>query len=186
MVNYANGKIYKLLNTIDDEVYIGSTTQPLHKRLSWHKQDANGMCKTARVYTHMRELGVDKFYIELIEEFPCTNNSMLTAREGTFIRELGTLNTVVAGRTRQEYQIENKQRLNEISAKYHREHKEELNKKNRAYASVKIVCDCGSEMRRDSLSGHKKSQKHKDLMEQLEKLLEEEIKNEDEIKVEEK
>ena len=244
MVNYNEGKIYKLLNTENDEVYIGSTTLPLHKRLYYHRKNSR-LGHSSRVYNHMRELGVDKFYIELIEDFPCTNNSMLEAREGVFIREIGTLNMRIEGRSRQEwaqdnaqrikeqrakhhienkqrlneisakyqkdhkeeiskqraefrrknkdklkeanakyraenaqkikeqkakYQIENKQRLNEISAKYYKEHKEELNKKHRAYASVKIMCECGCEIRRDSLTKHKKTQKHKHLMEELEKI----------------
>ena len=32
-------KIYKILNTIDDNVYVGSTTEPLCKRMWKHKWD---------------------------------------------------------------------------------------------------------------------------------------------------
>ena len=34
---YNNSKIYKLVNSVDDAFYIGSTTAQLSKRLSWHK-----------------------------------------------------------------------------------------------------------------------------------------------------
>ena len=37
-MEYKNGKIYSIRNSIDDDVYIGSTTQPLSKRFFWHKQ----------------------------------------------------------------------------------------------------------------------------------------------------
>ena len=31
-MDYNNGKIYSIRNTIDNDVYVGSTTQPLSKR----------------------------------------------------------------------------------------------------------------------------------------------------------
>ena len=40
MNRYHNGKIYKLVNTVDDRIYVGSTAMPLSKRLSSHKLDA--------------------------------------------------------------------------------------------------------------------------------------------------
>ena len=42
MVNYQNGKIYKLVSSFTDEVYYGSTTQPLHVRKGGHKKDYKG------------------------------------------------------------------------------------------------------------------------------------------------
>jgi hypothetical protein len=37
MPDYENGKIYKLVNEVDDEIYIGSTTVRLCNRKSKHK-----------------------------------------------------------------------------------------------------------------------------------------------------
>ena len=37
MVNYQNGKIYKIINQSNDIVYIGSTTQALSHRYTKHK-----------------------------------------------------------------------------------------------------------------------------------------------------
>ena len=37
MCDYENGKIYKIVNDVDDDIYIGSTTQPLCKRFGDHK-----------------------------------------------------------------------------------------------------------------------------------------------------
>lgn len=51
----------------------------------------------------MKKIGVENFYIELVEEYPCENIEQLRAREGHFIRERGTLNKAIAGRTQQEY-----------------------------------------------------------------------------------
>ena len=36
-MDYGNGKIYKIVNTIDNDIYIGSTCQPLSKRMAWHR-----------------------------------------------------------------------------------------------------------------------------------------------------
>ena len=50
----------------------------------------------------MHELDVENFYIELIENYPCNDIYELRAREGYYIREIGTLSTKVAGRTNRE------------------------------------------------------------------------------------
>jgi predicted GIY-YIG superfamily endonuclease len=37
---YAKGKIYRLVNDVDNEFYVGSTCDLLSKRLYGHKKDA--------------------------------------------------------------------------------------------------------------------------------------------------
>ena len=81
-MDYKNGKIYKILNTIDDDCYVGSTCQPLSKRMAKHRESMhNTVKKDRKLYAKMHELGVDNFYIELIEEFPCENIEQLRKRE---------------------------------------------------------------------------------------------------------
>ena len=55
-------KVYKVCNTQDNEIYIGSTKQRLNQRFSGHRGSAyrNSQLK---VHKHMRDLGVEKFYI---------------------------------------------------------------------------------------------------------------------------
>ena len=198
MVNYNEGKIYKICNTEDNEVYIGSTTLPLYKRLYYHRNASSQERKyVGPIYQHMRKLGSDKFYIELIEHYPCSNSSMLKAREGTFIRELGTLNSRIAGRSPKEYYAEtvedrkkqkaeylknNPEKRKETRKKYLERNKDEINRKEReryanniekekARKAEKVVCECGSEVCKGGLSEHRKTQKHEDLMEQLEQLI---------------
>ena len=91
-MDYKNGTIYKIINSITDDVYVGSTTQPLSKRIALHRNNIKGYKKDRALYSKMNELGVDNFYIELIEECPCDNKEQLRAKEGHFIRQLGTLN----------------------------------------------------------------------------------------------
>ena len=46
-----------------------------------------------------KKYGFDNFYIELIENYPCECKEEMAAREGYWIRQIGTLNATVAGRT---------------------------------------------------------------------------------------
>ena len=101
--SYGNGKIYKILNHIDDKCYIGSTTQSLSKRMGKHRIDMKNSIKCNRMlYKHMIEHGTEQFYIELVENYPCQSVEELRKREGELIRLYGTLNKAVAGRTREE------------------------------------------------------------------------------------
>ena len=101
MPDYQNGKIYKILNNVDDEIYVGSTIETLGQRMSKHRYSMKKR-PHYKLYKHMHELDVEHFYIELIENYPCNDVYELRAREGYYIREIGTLNKNVAGRTHRE------------------------------------------------------------------------------------
>ena len=107
--NYKNGKIYRIRNNINDDIYVGSTIQPLSKRISVHRSHAVTAEKKHRpLYTQMNDLGFDAFYIELIEECPCDNLEQLLRTEGKYIRQMATLNRTVSGQTRKEYYANNR------------------------------------------------------------------------------
>ena len=91
MPDYQQGKIYKILNTIDDEIYVGSTCEVLSRRMSHHRAPLKRNINCL-IYKHMKQLGVENFYIELIEDYPCERNEQLVKREGEIIRNIGTLN----------------------------------------------------------------------------------------------
>ena len=63
-----------------------------------------------RLYDKMQEVGVDKFYIELVEDCPCGNIEHLRKREGELIRQMGTLNKRIDGRTKAEYSQDNREK----------------------------------------------------------------------------
>ena len=91
MPDYHKGKIYKILNTIDNEIYVGSTCELLSQRMARHRSQV--LIKPhLKLYKHMNQLGVEHFYIELIEDCPCDRNEELVKREGEIIRSIGTLN----------------------------------------------------------------------------------------------
>ena len=130
-MDYKNGKIYKILNTVDDACYVGSTCQALSKRMAYHRKARTRKVKNTKgIYSKMLEIGVDKFYIELIENYPCDNIEQLRKREGEFIRQIGTLNVIIAGRsvpeTRRAYRETHKDELKEKKKQYYDEHREQI------------------------------------------------------------
>ena len=87
MVNYQNGKIYKLLLP-DGYFYIGCTVNMLKVRKSKHKYDCEKSDKGMQLYKHVRE---NKFewkdiHIALYEEYSCETKSELLLRESQIIR----------------------------------------------------------------------------------------------------
>jgi len=126
-MDYKNGRIYKILNYIDDDIYVGSTCQPLSKRMAKHRSSINSTTKGHRaLYAKMRELGVEQFYIELIEECPCDNKEQLHKREGEFIREFGTLNHLISGRSIKEWLQDNHEHCKERNKQYKEDNKEHI------------------------------------------------------------
>ena len=121
MPNYQEGKIYKIYNTINDGIYIGSTTQKLCERMSQHRSRHRNECPDTSVYKAFSEHGTDIFFIEPIEKLSCNDKDQLRKKEGEYIRALETsLNKNIAGRTKQEYDDEHK----EVIAKRKKEHRE--------------------------------------------------------------
>jgi group I intron endonuclease len=95
MPDYSKGKIYGIRNTLNEKIYIGSTTQPLNERFSNHLAD----CKSSKLYSlkkPVNELGEQYFFIELLEEYSCNNKKELENMEnywiGFFIELLGREN----------------------------------------------------------------------------------------------
>jgi hypothetical protein len=191
MPDYSKGKIYKILNTIDDEIYVGSTIETLSVRMAKHRSTMKRK-PHYKLYTHMNELGVENFYIELIENCPCNDVYELRAREGHFIRKIGTLNKQIAGRTDKEYMNQynkeykekhkealkeyckkynedNKEHIKEVKKKYREEHKVEIQEKkkayyekNKEYNNEKITCNiCGCQLIRQNMARHQKTNKCK-------------------------
>ena len=87
MARYQNGMIYKLVNDVDDQFYVGSTCMPLAKRKSNHKVDAKKH-PNQRLYKHLNEIGWDCVKIILIEKWPCEDKYELEKRERYHIEEL--------------------------------------------------------------------------------------------------
>ena len=90
---YMRGKIYKIVNELNSEIYIGLTTQHLNTRMGQHIADAfKNENKHKPLYKMMNEIGYKSFSIELIKDFPCASRFFLEQEENKFITKIGTLN----------------------------------------------------------------------------------------------
>ena len=190
---YKNGKIYKIFNTINDEIYVGSTIQSLSHRMIKHKDDVKNTTNNYKttICKLMQELGVEHFYIELIEAFPCESKEELNAREGVWVKAMGTVNKHIPGRTHAEsnkaYRDAHKEQIKEYRKQYitdneehivaqrkdyyerTKEHKQEYQKcdKVKEWKKTKNDCPCGGHYINSAKSEHFKSMKHREYEESL-------------------
>jgi len=119
MPNYQLGKIYTIRSLSSPDIYVGSTIQSLAVRMGGHR----------KAYVQNKVLGKNKeivkdiseWKIELHELYPCNTKQELHCREGEVIREIGTLNKCIAGRTHQERYREYKDKVKEAYASIERE-----------------------------------------------------------------
>ena len=187
MVNYAFGKVYKFVNNVDEEIYVGSTCNPLHKR-KWGHKTKSKQYPNYPVYQHLNRIGWDNVEIVLIENVECKTKNELHRRERYWIDILKpSLNKVVPLRTKQEYyqspsvkeRIHTYRQMPDVKKKscemskrnYHerggkaraQEYMKGDTYKNikKVYRVKKIECECGSTFRNGDTSRHITSKKHK-------------------------
>ena len=148
MPDYSKGKIYKITNNVNDELYIGSTIKSLNQRFSNHKSNykmfLNGSYHNISCFKLFSKYGTDNCFIELIELYPCENKNELGKQEGSHIKKNlnNIVNRCVAGRTQKQYKIDNADKLKQ-----------------------KINCDCGSKYSYCKKSRHLKTKKHQTYLE---------------------
>ena len=167
---YCRGMIYTIRNIKDDAmIYVGSTINTLSKRFDNHKRD----CKTNKLslYSYIENSDWTDWYIELYEAYPCNNKKELNRREGEVIREIGTINKNIAGRTKKEYYKDNFENIKERSTKnYYSNIKKKKEYNNNYYKEntdkileqkkIKGCCNiCGALCLKASLIRHQKTKK---------------------------
>jgi len=147
---YQNGKIYKLINSQTNKIYIGSTCRTLNRRLISHKfhylswkDDEN---KQSYVTSYeLFELG--HVTIELIELYPCNSKVELHSRERYWINQNINIvvNKCIPTRTRQEYRSDRREYYKDIS---------------RRNCQKITSCSCGSHYSESHKQRHFKTLKH--------------------------
>ena len=145
MPDYTHGKFYKLINSINSDIYIGSTTYPyLSERLHAHRgqsKDNTGR-RDSKLYIFMRDIGKDNFKIELIEKYSCNSKKELTEREQYYIDELKPSLNMVRSTTNPSKRIRKYDK--EYNHNYYNSHKEDISEKSK----IKFTCECGVECRK--------------------------------------
>lgn len=131
--NYSKGKVYKLVNNVDNEIYVGSTIQSLTQRKAGHKRKAVDV-PNRRVYQHLNTIGWDNVEIVLIENYPCESKDELNARERYWVEELNpSLNKYFPLRTQKEYRQVNADFLKEWSREYRQKNADKIKENKREY-----------------------------------------------------
>ena len=85
------------------------------------------------VYALFEEYGNENCKIELVELYPSNTKDELLARESHHQRENDCINKILAKRTKQEYQQDNKRTIQEYKKQYIQDNKEKLNERHRQY-----------------------------------------------------
>ena len=173
MVNYGKGKIYKIVNDVDDKIYVGSTCVQLSVRKAKHK-DMSKRFPKRRLYSHIIDIGGwDHVDIILIENFPCDTKEQLHKRERYHIESLKSeLNHQIPTRTMKEfnatdkrkeermvYAEKNKDNIKKYKAEYYKKNKKEINqRKKKQYEENKEEINT---MRRQHYENNKEEMRRK-------------------------
>jgi len=186
MVNYQNGKIYKIEPNCDHEegeIYIGSTAKKyLSQRMDTHRSSYNqwkiGKRTLTKSFKLFEKYGLENCEIILIENYPCNIKEELLAREKYYVKSLKCMNKNMPGRTSKEYYIDNKEKIKlyyennkEKVKEYHENNREDILAKMKTYQqknkekikalkSVEYICECGKSMCISNKSKHEKTKFH--------------------------
>lgn len=167
-MDYKNGKIYRLVCNVSGKQYIGSTTQPLRKRLNHHKSNykmwKDGYIRPdGKVSSHIKSFEIienDDYDIVLIEDFPCQSKNELERRERYWIENSVCVNRYIPSRSKEERQKQwyenNKEQLLERYKQYYKKNKDKIDE----YMKQPFQCECGSIVRYGGKSQHFNTQKH--------------------------
>lgn len=115
VVNYENGKIYRIESNQCEKFYIGSTAEPrLCRRLAKHMsnyRDYKAEKPSSRYMTSYEILQYNDARIILIESYPCKNKDELQAREEHYLQAFKNqiVNKYAAFLTEQEYKEQKKE-----------------------------------------------------------------------------
>lgn len=140
MPDYSKGKIYKLVNSVSNDCYYGSTTQPLAVRKGGHKKNYNRWKNNKSHYVTSFKLFDDDYEnvdIVLIEKYPCNDKHELHARERYWIENNKCLNKYIPTRTIAEwgkkYREENVDKERKRHKKYYEENRDKESQRFKKY-----------------------------------------------------
>ena len=160
MVNYNNGKIYKIEPICDHDegdIYIGSTTkqylsQRMEKHRSYYRLWLKGKVNNVTSFQLFEKYGVENCQIILLESVNVNSKDELHSREAHYIKSVICVNKVIPLRSKKEYREKNKPKVLKDNKIYKDDNKERLNKK--------YECECGGKYTYAHKAYHFKTEKH--------------------------
>lgn len=170
MVNYTDGKVYKITSEHTDKFYVGSTTSTLEQRLDQHVRAFVGYLNgTFHLISSFDIIARGDYQITLLEEVNCNTRYELDLREKHYIHMYRdqVVNKKIPGQTedelkeyKQEYYQKNKAMLDERSQEYYHNNKERL----KAHKNQQVQCGCGGKFTLAGKARHMKSKKHRNFL----------------------
>ena len=138
MVNYQLGKIYKLVDNTNGNIYVGSTSQTtLAQRLSEHSSKYKAYARSMTHYVSSFEIIKNGNYdMILLEKFPCETKDELHARERYYIETLKCVNKELPGRTKKERSKTYREANKEHRKAYNEANKEAIKEQTKGYNEV--------------------------------------------------
>lgn len=177
------GKIYKIVNTIDDKIYVGSTSMShVNKRFTLHKSSykkwLRGLSSYYTSFELFEDYGIENCKIELIEEIEISDRKELFKRENFWINELREVcvnkkpsyssdekKITDMKKANKKYYEKNRDKILQQKNTYRKlnyiENKDKVLKRSKEWAKGKKFCIyCGEESNKGHFSLHKKTVKH--------------------------
>lgn len=175
------GRVYKIVDGLSEDVYIGSTTQKLSVRFGKHYYGASSV-----IGKLMKEHGKSRYSIILIKEYQVADKRNLEAYEQLWMNKTKCINKQSAFCVKHLYKISlkdhikecqrayneaNKDKISQKACEYYEANKDKISQKKREYyeankeqinqkRSQKIDCECGGKYTLRNRSKHMKTKKH--------------------------
>jgi len=155
---YLNGKIYKIINSQNDQCYVGGTTQKyLCARFAMHKYNYTLYCKGVKKNAYTASCDIFKYdgcKIILLEAYSCNSRDELSMREQHYInttpncinkrnakkdvnysKEYHKKNYDAISKIKKEYYLKNIEKKKEYGKKYYLSNKDKIlgSTKNKEY-----------------------------------------------------
>lgn len=159
MVNYSNGKVYKIEPICDHdegEVYIGSTTkqylsQRMDKHRSNYKQWLRGKATNIKSYLLFEKYDVENCRIVLLESVYAKTKDELASREAHYIQNIKCVNKRIP------------MAMKSIGkAEYYKRRDQRRRIEQYDILNAKFSCKCGGEYTHKHRSTHFKTTKHQE------------------------
>lgn len=180
MVNYQNGKIYKIVSSLTDMIYIGSTTKKyLCDRMYYHRVGLKYWMSGKRGFVaSFPILLYEDARIILIENHPCNSKDELRAREQHYIDlycdTVVNLQKAYTGidcsdmkEYNKQYYIDNQEYYKQYNKQYqkdnhknYKQYQKQYRENNNKKINQKFVCDCGNKYTYRNKARHERTQQH--------------------------
>ena len=173
------GRIYKIICSQSNDVYVGSTFNSLKYRWQGHKclykRWMDGKTNNLSIYSLFQKHDIENFKIILIKEYEVEDKNHLEAYEQLWINKLKPINKVnpfqIKKLSAKQYREANKETITQYKKRWHETNRESVKVKQKQYRESnkevlnekkkeKITCECGTDYTRSHKARHENTKKH--------------------------